>query len=174
MLCRRCRKNEAEFVIKAAIKNKLTRLMLCPKCLSLKEKELGLGKGTLSYYAVPLRGAAYAQAAPVSGRDARLKCPFCTLAYGEFRETGLLGCPHCYDAFRPQLEYFVRHMTGFSRHAGRAPAAADGELKLKAIKFDSASLQAGIKSAVAREDFEKAARLRDILKSSAKKRRRAS
>ncbi|MDD2772203.1 MAG: hypothetical protein PHP45_00730 [Elusimicrobiales bacterium] len=172
MLCRRCRKNEAEFVVKAAVTNKLTRLFLCARCLALKEKELGLESGTLSYYAVPLRGADWAQTAPAAGRDLRLKCPFCALAYGEFRQTGLLGCPHCYDAFRPQLECFVRRLSGFSRHAGSAPPDS-GELKLKAIKFDSASLEAGIKSAVAREDFEKAARLRNILKSSAGKRRRA-
>jgi protein arginine kinase activator len=173
MLCRRCRKNDAEFVIKAAVRNKLTRLMLCAHCMGLKEKELGLEPGTLSYYAVPLRGEGFAHAAPSSPHDDRLKCPQCGLLYSEFRETGLLGCPHCYEAFRPQLEFFLKRVSGFSRHGGKPYIKSPAALPIADIKFNVKIMKSDLKSAVMHEDFEKAAKLRDIIKAAGRKRRAA-
>ena len=170
MFCRRCKKNEAEFVIKAAVKNKLTRLFLCAHCIDLKEKELGLAAGTLSYYAVPLRASTLTHAAPSSPQDGKLKCRQCGLLYSEFRETGLLGCPHCYEAFRPQLEFFLKRISGFSRHTGKPYRKSSAALPLSAITFDRAALETELKSALLHEDFEQAARLRDIIKASGKKR----
>jgi protein arginine kinase activator len=168
MLCRRCKKNEADFIVKAAVHKRLTSLALCRRCLSLKEKELGLERGTLLYYAAPLRGSDYARSAPVSRRDLRLKCPACGLLYAQFRETGSLGCPSCYDAFRVQLDNFFTRLSGASRHAGRVyrKSAAVAEFSL-----DADSLQNAIKSAVRHEDYERAAKLRDILNSTDKRHR---
>ncbi|MFA5162212.1 MAG: UvrB/UvrC motif-containing protein [Elusimicrobiales bacterium] len=159
MLCRRCRKKEAAFVIRAAVRKKLTDIALCRDCLFLKEKELGLERGTLSYYAAPLRGAEYARSAPASRRDLRLKCPGCGLLYPQFRESGELGCPRCYNAFRPQLEYYFKRLCGAPRHPVKPYAGPGGG----DFSLDGGAVQSALQSAVRHEDYERAAKLRDIM-----------
>ena len=70
-----------------------------------------------------------AQTTPVA---LELTCPECGLQYGEFRETGRLGCPHDYDVFyTPLLTLLERiHLgamhQGGTRHIGKQPRLRNG------------------------------------------------
>ena len=87
---------------------------------------------------------------PGPAAAAGLTCPACGLQYAAFRTAGRLGCPADYDAFRPALEPLLDRIHRHTLHAGKAPRAAGAHRHLAA--------------AVAAEDYETAAALRDRLR----------
>ena len=90
-----------------------------------------------------------------------VRCPGCGLAFAEFRQTGVLGCPGCYDAFMPQLAAVIeRAQAGAVHHAGRVPARLEGMAERAAMR---SRLQQELEAAVAAEQYERAASLRDQL-----------
>jgi protein arginine kinase activator len=91
-----------------------------------------------------------------------MECDVCGLTFEEFRKQGVLGCPHDYDAFdsalRPLLE---RAQEGASQHTGKVPHRADSDQKKQNALL---RLRAELKGAIAAEDYERAAALRDQIK----------
>jgi protein arginine kinase activator len=91
------------------------------------------------------------------GELARRTCPDCGLRFMEFRVGGRLGCPADYEAFGPGLLPILRKAQAATRHVGKVPARGQrpgGRLRLRAQ----------LREAIAREDYEAAAQLRDRLR----------
>lgn len=93
---------------------------------------------------------------------AKLKCDTCGMTFEEFRQTGLLGCPLDYNVFEKALTPLLkRAQEGATQHIGKAPhRAEEGQKKQSALL----RLRAELKAAVAAEDYEAAAGLRDQIK----------
>jgi len=88
-------------------------------------------------------------------------CPECGLTILEFRQSGVLGCPACYDAFQPDLGTLIeRAQAGATHHVGRVPERAAGSADRVARRQ---RLMQELDAAVAAEQYERAARLRDRL-----------
>ncbi|MFP4104799.1 MAG: UvrB/UvrC motif-containing protein [Phycisphaerae bacterium] len=90
------------------------------------------------------------------------QCDICGMTLSEFRSEGRLGCPHDYDVFQrdlvPMLE---RAHEGAAQHIGKVPHHVDdSQRKQNAIL----RLRAELKTAIGREDYERAAALRDQIK----------
>lgn len=97
---------------------------------------------------------------PTRGQAA---CEGCGLTYAEFRQTGLLGCEECYDAFEEQLGPLLeRAQEGGSHHVGKTPRRGGGALDRGKVV---ATLRRQLLDAIAAEHYEKAAELRDRLRS---------
>src|SRR5262249_11329212 len=94
-------------------------------------------------------------------RIGRVQCPRCGLLYSSFKETGRLGCSECYTAFQFQLRPLLRRIHGDTRHRGKAPthagAAGTGAREIQRLHDD-------LQRAVEREEFEKAAGIRDEIR----------
>jgi len=90
-----------------------------------------------------------------------LVCPRCGIAREEFRKTGRLGCPDCYKTFMAELTMAIKAMHQSGQHLGKIPAREGAQTR---IKSKIAHLQQELDAAIAREDFEKAAVLRDQIK----------
>lgn len=101
-------------------------------------------------------GVADAEAAP-----APLVCETCGMSYEQFRKAGLLGCPDCYRAFDSSLEPLLeRAHEGANRHLGKVPTHAGiDELRQQRLL----QLRRELEEAVAAEQYERAAALRDQL-----------
>jgi protein arginine kinase activator len=100
---------------------------------------------------------------PVSGRPtvADAVCPECGTPYAHFRAQGRLGCPHDYEAFRSLLEPLLEKVhSGPGRHAGKVPRRH----RRRVQSARRAELEARLKSAVAAEQYEEAAQLRDSIR----------
>ncbi len=98
-------------------------------------------------------------------RDAigQTRCPGCGLTFSEFRQTGVLGCPGCYEAFMPQIGAVIeRAQAGAVHHVGRSPLRTEGVADRAALRQ---RLLHEINAAVAAEQYERAASLRDQLQS---------
>jgi len=88
-------------------------------------------------------------------------CQQCGLSYDEFRRTGLLGCPSCYEAFeQPLAALLERAHEGAGRHIGKVPTRAGvDEIRQQRLL----QLRRDLEQAVAAEEYEKAADIRDKL-----------
>lgn len=94
--------------------------------------------------------------------SSELTCDVCGLTLSEFRDQALLGCPHDYDAFDPALVPLLeRAQEGASQHIGKVPHRAGGDQRKQNAIL---RLRAQLKGAVAAEDYERAAALRDQIK----------
>ncbi len=92
-----------------------------------------------------------------------LSCPQCGMARDEFRKTGRLGCPDCYKTFMAELAAAVKAMHHSTQHIGKIPAREGSQTR---IKSKIARLQKDLETAIAREDYENAAKIRDEIKAS--------
>ncbi|MFI4859919.1 MAG: UvrB/UvrC motif-containing protein [Phycisphaerales bacterium JB063] len=87
------------------------------------------------------------------------KCPDCGLKFSDFREKSLLGCPGCYTAFkRPLITLLERAHEGGSQHVGKVPRRSGGGEQRQLL---IARMRKRLDSAIAAENYELAAQLRD-------------
>lgn len=99
-------------------------------------------------------------AGPPADDPAALICPACGLKYAQFRADGRLGCPAEYDAFRAALEPLLERVHRGRAHAGKVPRAV--RAGRRSAELDG--LRANLQAAVAVENYEEAARLRDLIR----------
>ncbi len=97
-----------------------------------------------------------------SKRVAQKTCGTCGVRFSHFKSGGALGCPDCYEAFEDQLSPMVeRAQHGGDHHVGKTPKRAgvsiDRQRQIQQLLRD-------LDSAVAAEQYERAAALRDQLK----------
>ncbi|MGQ0628977.1 MAG: UvrB/UvrC motif-containing protein [Phycisphaerales bacterium] len=168
------------------VKGHPTEQHLCELCA----QKAGLQTGAIPVAQLLLHGlksqsAAIAAGEPVKGPvpAAPPTCPRCGLSYGQFRHQGLLGCGGCYEAFAEQLGPLLdrahegaTHHTGkiprrivataTSPAAGGSPSAAPGSITIDPADLArrEAALRKQLEQAVAAEQFERAACLRDELR----------
>jgi len=100
------------------------------------------------------------------GREAEelseLVCDRCGMSFLEFRQGGLLGCPHDYEAFGSALGVLLqRAHEGADRHVGKVPRTAGQD---EHRQNEMLRLRAGLKEALLREEYERAADIRDRIK----------
>ena len=88
-------------------------------------------------------------------------CPMCGLKFVEFRNTGRLGCPHDYQAFRDELVPLLESIHGEAKHSGKSPRRPSPST---ASQAELITLRHRLKQAVSKEDYEEAARVRDQIK----------
>lgn len=84
------------------------------------------------------------------------KCPRCGMTIGELNRGGLVGCAGCYDAFATELEGAFSRVQRGTGHTGKRPG--------RGKTGERARLREQLKAAVAAENYEEAARLRDVIK----------
>jgi protein arginine kinase activator len=87
-------------------------------------------------------------------------CPNCGISFREFRSQGRLGCPHDYTEFENELLPLLENIHGETQHCGKLPTrAADSSRQ----QYELIRLRKDLQQAVASEDYESAARLRDAI-----------
>ncbi len=83
------------------------------------------------------------------------RCPTCGYPLAEYRRTHKLGCASCYDAFREQLEEEEEKLRN----------GEESVAKKEVTEYDALTqLEQRLQAAIERENYEEAARLRDLIK----------
>ncbi len=155
MTCQRC-PEEASVHLVETVEGRRRELHLCVACA----RDAGLAPPQAPDPEVldeVVQGLIVAHVGELVGELAKKTCPICGLRFMEFRADGRLGCPHDYAVFSAGLQPLLRRTHGASRHVGKVPRRrpeAGSRLRLRAQ----------LREAVAREDYEEAARLRDTLR----------
>ena len=166
MLCEECNVNEAKFAVTMNINGETCLRHLCPDCMRAMNASLQGGNvaGMLSAIlsAITSRSGSAPRAVGNAGKPREvipdITCPRCQTTFAQFRKTGRLGCPGCYEAFRRELQPMLQQIHGRVQHAGRRPLESEEAQRTRSRQEELTRL---MQQAVALEDFETAALLRD-------------
>ncbi len=170
MLCQDCNKREAHVQITQIVNNDKTMLSLCKDCAAARGFHSPLENAPFPLAEI-LSGLAHGipeSSGPMS--VSTVSCPNCGLAFDEFARQGRFGCGECYKTFRGDLEKIMRKIHGASLHRGKTPtydapiAESDGDNVVVVPVKEEERLEAELIKAVEAEDFERAAEIRDKLK----------
>lgn len=158
MICNICKANPATVHLTEIIDEQMTELHLCEPCAKSKSLEMEQQFGLADL----LAGLSDLGKNPAEAKEnSKLKCPNCGLMYDDFKKIGRLGCSGCYGAFRKQLIPLLKRIHGSNKHYGKMPLS---EFKPDKLPSELEELRVKLKKAVEKEDFEEAARLRDMIK----------
>ncbi len=153
-LCQRCKKSQATFHL-TDIKETGEKVErhLCDECAEaaglVSQPKVNLNEILTSFIA----------SKGVISELSELECPHCGLTFIEFRNRGLLGCPHDYDVFKKPLAAMLeRAHDGAKHHVGKAPRSMGTK---RVAQQDLVKLRRQLDEAVTAEDYERAAELRD-------------
>ncbi len=89
------------------------------------------------------------------------ECQVCGIKFVDFRNSGRLGCPHDYQEFREELTPLLENIHGETRHCGKTPRRLPQN---KQTQSELIQLRKQLLTAVNKEAYEEAARLRDRIK----------
>ncbi|WP_138205880.1 UvrB/UvrC motif-containing protein [Haloimpatiens lingqiaonensis] len=171
MICSVCNKKEATVHITRIINGHKEELYLCEDCARNKEglnvnlelePEFNLSS-PFTFQSILSGIMDYMNKNGNSGLEQPKEaiCKHCGTTYSEFKEKGLLGCSYCYRSFGNTLNSVIRRVQGNVEHIGKIPKTAGRDiLKRKTIL----ELREKLQRAIAEEEYEKAAELRDKIR----------
>lgn len=159
MQCQFCKKAPAKVHYTQIVANEVKKIDLCEACA----KEKGVNDPTVFSIADLLLGLGASQkmeeATAAAGTE--MTCPSCGFTQADFKKTGRLGCAKCYEIFAEGLEQLLKGMHRGTQHKGKIPPALRKSLDQN---FQLSQLESDLKAAISKEDFERAASLRDEIK----------
>jgi protein arginine kinase activator len=160
MKCQICKNADASVHFKEIKNDEVTELHLCERCAQEKGFHSVVQNDKVSL-AAQFQWMAENIAPDAEGAPGQVVCPDCGLRYSQFARTGRLGCSGCYKAFQGQLQPILRRVHGSTRHAGKAPGL---EGKQRERREQMHRLHDELEDAVHKEEFEKAAKIRDTIR----------
>ncbi len=167
-LCSICHENEAVLFVRIYSANKEEEKGLCPSCaVKYLQDETQISefsfvdeklvhvidemKNLLSGIVTNI--SEMVQLESNSNQSVSLICPSCGISYEDFRQTGLLGCPQCYDTFQNTLDDLILELHRGSQHRGKMP---DQFARFFVLKKEVYFLNNQLKKLLHSEDYEKA------------------
>jgi protein arginine kinase activator len=160
MLCQICGKSPATVHFTEIQDNKMSEIHVCERCAEEKGMQASAKQHKFDI-ADLLAGMVDGMTSTDEERVGHVQCSRCGLLYSAFKETGRLGCAECYTAFQFQLRPLLRRIHGDTRHKGKKPIKDHaGATRSRQIQ----RLHDELQRAVEREDFERAAGVRDEIR----------
>ncbi len=160
MICQICNKNQATVHLTEIQDNRTSELHVCMACA--QQKGLAPQPDPKKFSVGELGAKVYDSMA--TGEEEKIgpvQCPHCGMPYSAFKDTGRLGCAECYTTFQARLRRILRSYHGSTRHSGKHPSAGGEALaRTRAMQ----RLQDDLQRAIDREEFERAAELRDQIR----------
>ena len=150
-LCQKCGAKTAT-VFYRENKNGMERQMhLCTDCA----KSMGIGDFQENLF------SSFSLFSPHTEAKKGKACPLCGTTLSQIRHKGKFGCSSCYDTFAPLLD-----LTPFvgKGYGNETPAPSEKTEAPRAAKSELEELKAQLKKAIAAEDYEHAAVLRDEIR----------
>ena len=169
MLCENCKKRTATVFYNENINGRARSYSLCGECAAkLREKgDLQDVTSMLDSFANPFSNLHDNVFGPIFGiptvkaASEEKKCPACGSVYSEIAKSGKVGCPDCYATFHSELSRLIGSVHGTTSHTGQAPARH----RAKQARDEQLSrLRRELQSAIEKEDYESAAKLRDEIR----------
>ena len=155
MQCDVCQSKEATVFLTQIIDGKMQKVNLCEAC----SKEKGVNDPTGFALTDLLMGLGASQ--EIEKSPSAMKCPVCGFTQADFKKTARLGCSHCYSVFTEGIEPMLKNMHKGTAHTGKAPVAFR---KFRLHDEKIRTLQESLNNAIASEEFELAANIRDEIK----------
>ena len=158
MKCECCHEEEATIHLTQVVDGNVKKLNLCQDCALESGIDLN---SPISITDVLLGLGVQPSSASPAAAEFDLSCSRCQMTRTEFKKRARLGCMECYDAFMGELTALTKAMHHSGQHVGKIPARQGNEARITA---QIAALQKEIETAIANEQYEVAANLRDKIK----------
>ena len=163
MMCEECGIRPAKFHLMTITNDEKTERNLCPVCMAKYQKQLpGIDFSNLAGILNSiLDGSTGKQKEPEDASIGELACEQCGMTYAEFQKCGMLGCADCYKTFKAPLDSLLQRIHGNTQHAGRIPGSVRSGVS---IRLNIDRLKQRLQKAIAEEEYEQAAKLRDSIR----------
>lgn len=162
MKCQKCHEREATSHMTEIINGKKQELHLCSECAAespeFQNMKMGMDFGIGDFLGGIFGGT---KSKSIGGGTVTDACPLCGMLFDDFLKNGRLGCGECYSVFGNRLERPLKQIHGTCEHVGKIPSRMGGTLKKER---QLAGLESELNAAVLKQEFEKAAELRDKIK----------
>lgn len=171
MLCDRCHKRDAKVLYTEIINGIKSEQHLCEECAAdyttfQMEKPLFNTDITLNNLLSTLLGAYNANVVKKPGENKQdIICKNCNTTYEQFLQRGRFGCAECYRSFHKELGKTFRGIQGAEVHTGKRPKGFISSTdKILQGLSEAERLSLELQEAIEKEEFEEAARLRDLIR----------
>lgn len=191
MKCQHCGKNEVNVHLRQSINGQTSEYALCSECAEklgvggmFADFDSFGGFGGMNFLnSFPFGGSMFAPlfGSMMGGSAAKTlpqtrRCELCGSSFDDIAKRGKTGCAQCYDTFGDRLAPSIERMHNRTRHIGKlpgkaapaptAPPSAQRQVsKPETSKADTVeTLRARLNEAIAKEEYEQAAVLRDRIK----------
>lgn len=165
MLCEICQKNEANFHIAKIINGVKEEKHVCEYCAKNLE---GINllpdmnfSSNFSFQNLLSGFLDYMNTSTQTNLPSQVVCNNCGTTYREFKESGLLGCSSCYSIFNNTVIPILKRVQPSTEHHGKIPVKGGKEIMLKK---ELQKLKEELQRAIAMEEYEKAAEVRDKIR----------
>ncbi|MGA3170799.1 MAG: UvrB/UvrC motif-containing protein [Chthoniobacteraceae bacterium] len=156
MICDVCKSAEAKVHLTEIVGGKMKKVNLCHGCAKAKGVDNPTGFGLADVFL----GLGNTQEIEHGAATAQC-CPACGFSQADFKKTGRLGCAKCYETFSDGLTSLLKAMHKGTHHTGKVPSRISRQIEREnTLKV----LQRDLQKAVADENYESAAQIRDQLR----------
>ena len=176
MKCEICHKGDATTAYTHIVDDEKKTLLLCADCLpsetkltpesdfdSTKSSVGGQSSADKEIPELKKKAKVDFSSAPITGGITEKSCSGCGMDYKQFKKVGRLGCSMCYTAFQSDLGPLIKKIHGADQHRGKNwIEVKDGSMSSSEVPLADLRLQ--LQKAVGKEEFEKAAQIRDLIR----------
>jgi protein arginine kinase activator len=154
MKCQKCTKAATLHITEILGEDQVEEVHLCEECA---QKYLNDSQAQKSVAKSSTPASEEIEEPAVLNRE----CQICGIKFVDFRNSGRLGCPHDYQEFRDELTPLLENIHGEVKHCGKTPRRLPQN---KQTQSELIQLRKQLLSAVNKEAYEEAARLRDRIR----------
>jgi len=164
MMCETCGKKMATVHWTEMVNDVVKKMHLCEACAAAK----GLDVNNPAAFSDVMLGLGAQKEPAAKERD--VVCALCHMRIADFKKTSRLGCQACYETFADELKPLLEAMHKGSQHVGKVPTHKAAKCAAKAdLPSSPAVLRQKLEAAIAAEQYEEAASLRDQIRQIAEK-----
>ena len=163
MMCEDCGIRPAKIHLMTIINGDRVERNLCPTCMAKHQKQIpGIDFSNIAGILNSiLEGKNAEEQARQDAEYEGYVCEQCGMTYQEFQKLGMLGCANCYQAFKTPMTALLQRVHGNTQHAGRVPGGVHSGTS---IRMNIDRLKQKLQRAIADEEYEQAAKLRDAIR----------
>ncbi|MCR8850825.1 UvrB/UvrC motif-containing protein [Rossellomorea sp. SC111] len=169
MICQECGERPATLHFTKVVNGEKTEVHLCDQCAQDKgemfmfDSSPGFSVNNLLAGLLNITPAFKQAKETEIPKTEVLQCEKCKMTIHQFINVGRFGCAHCYETFKDELTPLLKRVhSGNVEHHGKVPERMGGAIH---VKKKVLQLKSELQTMIADEEFEKAAEIRDEIRS---------
>lgn len=162
MKCQICHTNEANIVFTQIVDNEKIVMQICTECAQKKGISIEFHSADSMHHEISSFNTG-GESSHTSHDEVipSVACENCGLTFGEFKKTGLFGCDKCHESFGDLLDPILMQLHGVKYHSPGYVEQGVRKHRPVSQKKILKQLTEELRNCVLKEEYERAAELRD-------------